>query len=117
MKARGGYVLMLDASPRRAEPPRWLCITTPAGSLPPVGHAKDPHRPCSSWGLCLPSPISPGPRPIPLQRTRPDQAVAAKEHCRVRLCLGLTLRKPSSQPTRLSALVRTGEDGMPQRTP
>ncbi|CAH1399638.1 unnamed protein product [Nezara viridula] len=46
-----------------------------------------------------------------------NSAVAAKEHSRVHLCLGLALRKPWSQPTRLSALVRNGEDGIPQSTP
>ncbi|CAH1397350.1 unnamed protein product [Nezara viridula] len=42
-----------------------------------------------------------------------NSAVAAKEHSRVHLCLGLALRKPSSQHTRLLALVRIGEDGTP----
>ncbi|CAH1395297.1 unnamed protein product [Nezara viridula] len=45
-----------------------------------------------------------------------NSAVAAKEHSRVYLCLRLALRKPGSQPTRLSALVQTREDGMPQST-
>ncbi|CAH1392289.1 unnamed protein product [Nezara viridula] len=41
-----------------------------------------------------------------------NSAVAAKEHSRVHLCLGLALRQPRYHSTRLSALVRTGEDGM-----
>ncbi|CAH1394406.1 unnamed protein product [Nezara viridula] len=46
-----------------------------------------------------------------------NSAVTAKEYSRVHLCLGLALRKPRSQSIRLSALVRTGEDDMPQSTP
>ncbi|CAH1395479.1 unnamed protein product [Nezara viridula] len=46
-----------------------------------------------------------------------NSAEAAEEHSRVHLCRGLALRMTSSQPTRLSALVRTVEDGMPQSTP
>ncbi|CAH1394535.1 unnamed protein product [Nezara viridula] len=54
----------------------------------------------------------------PLQLIRPGQlSSGGKEHSKVHLCLGLALRKPWSQSTRLSALVRTGEDGMPQSTP
>ncbi|CAH1401510.1 unnamed protein product [Nezara viridula] len=45
-----------------------------------------------------------------------NSPVATKEHSRVHLCLGFTLRKLRSQPTRLSSLVRTGEDGIPQNT-
>ncbi|CAH1400715.1 unnamed protein product [Nezara viridula] len=53
----------------------------------------------------------------PAHKARSTQQWQQKEYPRVHLCLGLALRKPWSQPTRLSALDRTGEDGMAQSTP